>query len=218
LTALLRDRSIRGILAANAITLIVALWQQWPATLLLWPYWIQSLVIGWYARRRILALQAFSTEGFKINGRAVEPTEATKRVTANFFAFHYGFFHVGYLVFLLLLSFSSALGRAPSASDWLLFGLLGIAFWHSHRGSHRQHLAADIRRERNIGVLMFLPYARIIPMHITIILGTLLGGSGAAVLLFIVLKTGADLLMHVAEHRWLQGGSAAASTTSMPPN
>jgi hypothetical protein len=211
---MLRDRAIRGILAANAVTLIVALWQQWPATLLLWPYWIQSVVIGWYARRRILALQRFSTEGFRINDRAVEPTEATKRETANFFAFHYGFFHVGYLVFMLVLSFGSAFGGAPSVNDWWLFGLLGIAFWHTHRSSHLQHLAADIRHERNIGALMFLPYARIFPMHITIILGTLLGGSSAAVLLFIVLKTGADVLMHVVEHRWLQRAPVARSRPS----
>ena len=211
---MLRDRAILGILAANAVTLIVALWQQWPATLLLWPYWIQSLVIGWYARRRILALQHFSTEGFRINDRAVEPTEATKRWTATFFALHYGFFHVGYLVFLLALSFSGQLGRPPAPTDWMLFALLGVGFWHSHRGSHRLHLAADIRSERNIGVLMFLPYARILPMHITIILGTLLGGGGAAVLLFTALKTGADVLMHVVEHRWLQRGSRTTDTAS----
>lgn len=210
-----RDRAIDGILATNAITLVVALWQQWPATLLLWPYWIQSIVIGWYSRRRILALRRFSTEGLKVNGRAVQPTAETKRSVANFFALHYGFFHLAYLAFLFSLSFDARLGRAPTSGDWLLFALLGAGFWLSHRNSHRLHLDADIRSERNLGLLMFLPYARILPMHLTIILGTLIGGGGA-ILLFTALKTAADVLMHVVEHRWLQAGAASATQDSMP--
>ena len=203
------DRAVQGILAANAVTLLVALWQQWPATLLLWPYWVQSVVIGVYARRRILALKRFSTEGFKINGRAVKPTEATKRSTANFFAMHYGFFHVGYLVFLLAISFDGRFGRPPAPTDWLLFGLLGIGFWRSHRASHLRNVDADIAGQRNIGTMMFLPYLRVIPMHLAIILGSLLGGGSAAVVLFTALKTIADVLMHTVEHRWLQQPAAS---------
>jgi len=37
---------------------------------------------------RILSLEKFSTEGFKINDQAVEPTPETKRKVAAFFAFH----------------------------------------------------------------------------------------------------------------------------------
>jgi hypothetical protein len=201
---LLRDPSILGILASNVVTLGVAIWQHWPMVLLLWPYWLQSLVIGWYSRRRILALDTFSTEGFKINGKAVEPTEETKRFTANFFAIHYGFFHVGYMVFLLAISFVGNFGRPPDAGDWGLIGLLGLSFFLSHRGSHRRNLAADNRSERNIGSLMFLPYARVFPMHIAIIVGCMLGGGPAALLLFTALKIVADVAMHVIEHRWLQ--------------
>lgn len=203
----MRDRAIPGILAANAITLAVALWQQWPATMLLWPYWAQSLVIGWFARRRLLALERFSTEGFTINDQAVEPTPATRQRVANFFAIHYGGFHFGYLVFLLAITFDGRFGRAPAGLDWLLFAALGVAFWHSHRASHRRHVAADLAGERNIGTLMFLPYARVFPMHLAIIVGSMLGGGGAAVVFFTALKTAADVLMHVVEHRWLQAGA-----------
>jgi hypothetical protein len=200
----MRDRAILGILATNAITLAVALWQGWPMLLMLWPYWLQSLVIGWYARKRILALTTFSTDGFRINGQAVEPTDATKRSTANFFALHYGFFHFGYFVFLLAISAIGEFGRAPTSLDLLLFAALGFGFWLSHRQSHRLNLAADTRGERNIGTLMALPYARVFPMHVTIILGAMLGGGAGALLLFTALKTVADVLMHVVEHRWLQ--------------
>lgn len=59
---------------------------------------------------------------------------------------------------------------------------------------------------------MFLPYARILPMHLTIILGGALGGEGAAVvLIFGALKTAADVLMHHVEHRILQSGTMPAT-------
>ena len=207
---LLSDRAVLGILASNALTLGVALWQDWPLVLLLWPYWLQSVVIGYYARRRILALQRFSTEGFKMGGSEVEPNEATKRATANFFAIHYGFFHFGYLVFIAVVGAVGMFGRPPGAGDYGLFALLGLAFWLTHRDSHRRNLAADVAGERNIGTLMFLPYARVFPMHLTIILGGLLGGGSLALLLFTVLKTAADVLMHVVEHRWLQAPPKSA--------
>lgn len=204
------DRAVAAILAGNAATLVVALWQDWPLALLLWPYWLQSVVIGWYSRKRMLALERFSTEGFRING--VQPPandEATKRSTALFFVVHYGFFHVGYLVFLAVLGATGQLGRPPTLTDFGLVALLGGVFAWSHRTSHRLNLDADLRGERNIGALMFLPYARVLPMHVMVILGALLEGGAAALLLFTALKTLADVGMHVVEHRWLQGGPAA---------
>lgn len=55
---------------------------------------------------------------------------------------------------------------------------------------------------------MFLPYARILPMHLAFVGGAASGGA-LALLFFSVLKTGADALMHVVEHRWLQSAPAA---------
>lgn len=193
---------LRGILIANAVTAAVALWQQWPLALLLWPFWIQSIVIGWFSRKRILALKRFSVEGFRINGRTPEPNEKTRNETATFFVIHYGFFHFGYLMFLL------AGVNAIGALDWLLIAGTGVAFWLGHQRSHALNVDADTRAMRNIGVMMFLPYARILPMHLCVGLAVVGTGDGAtsalATLAFCTLKTGADVLMHVVEHRWLQ--------------
>lgn len=206
-----RDPAVYGILASNALTLGVALWQDWPLVLLLWPYWLQSVIIGWFARRRMLALKRFSTAGFRMDGSEPEPNEATKRDTANFFALHYGFFHFVYLVFIAAIGAFGAYGRAPTGGDFGLIALLGAAFWITHGDSHRRNLVADLAGERNIGTLMALPYARVLPMHLTIILGGMLGGGTLALLLFTLLKTAADVLMHVVEHRWLQKPEPPAS-------
>ncbi|MBI1907588.1 MAG: hypothetical protein HYS20_15330, partial [Rhodocyclales bacterium] len=226
------DHAIRGIVASNVLTIAVAVAKGWGVAQLLWPFWIQSVIIGYYARRRMLALQEFSTDGFAINDQPVDPTPATQRSTANFFALHYGFFHFVYLVFLLSMSAAAdSAGLMPftnedtgavtmvrvgqtHAIDFVIFAALGIGFWFSHRASHREHVAADLARRPNIGSLMFLPYARVIPMHLTILGGAMLGGGGG-IWLFGILKLGADVVMHKVEHKWLQ--SAAHTRRSHEP-
>lgn len=213
LGALLRDPSLLAILAGNLLSLVVALQQQWPLAYLLWPYWGQSLAIGWYARRRMLALPRFSTAGLTINEEPVEPTEATRRTVANFFALHYGGFHAFYFVFLAAFGAEGEFGPTPTGADILLFIGLGVAFLFAHRASHRRNLEADTRCERNLGSLMFLPYLRIVPMHLAILFGTQLADA-KAYLLFVGLKFAADLTMHVVEHRWLQSVPLAATSST----
>lgn len=193
------EESTRALIAVNAVTVVVAIALHWPVATLLWPYWIQSVVIGYFSRRRMLALGRFSTAGFQMNDQPVDPTPQVQHKAANFFALHYGFFHLVYLVFLI--SVSSGL----EWWDWLGLGPLGISFVWNHRASYQHNIEADRRGTPNIGTLMFLPYLRIIPMHFTIILGAAVGGQSVlAVLLFGGLKTVADVLMHHVEHHILQ--------------
>jgi hypothetical protein len=216
-----RDDALKGILVTNAITFAIALWQGWSVLQLMWPFWAQSVIIGWFARQRMLKLQAFCTNGLKVNGSTVEPTPATQRQVANFFALHYGFFHFGYFFFLAIFTFTADASGTIMVTqgdsgiespvhigtvhriDFLIYAALSMAFWHSHRASHLEHVQADLGNTPNIGTLMFMPYLRIIPMHICIIAAIPLGAG--ALWLFILLKTGADLLMHMVEHRVLQG-------------
>ena len=218
-TAQPADHALKGIVLANAATLALALWQQWTLLELMWPYWVQSVTIGWFARQRMLKLREFSTEGLRMNDQPVAPTPRTQRRVANFFTLHYGMFHLVYLVFLV--QFSTTADGAGFVTvhqdsgssevyvghlhtlDYVAFALLSVGFWLSHRASHREHVAADLAGCPNLGTLMFLPYARIVPMHLTIILGVSLGDS--ALWLFALLKTAADVIMHKVEHRILGG-------------
>lgn len=215
-----RDQALWGIVASNLVTLAAALWQDWSVLQLMWPFWAQSLIIGWYARQRMLKLVEFSTAGFRINDRRVDPTHETRRRTANFFALHYGGFHLGYLIFLIVMSTTAdEAGRIAVTNestgavsliqvghvhpiDFLIYAALAAGFWHSHRASHREHVAADLERVPNIGTLMAMPYARIVPMHLTIVFGFVLGAG--AIWLFVLLKIAADVVMHKVEHRVLQ--------------
>lgn len=186
--------SSRNLMLANAATLAAALAFDWDLGWLLWPYWIQSVVIGWYARRRMLALARFSTEGFTSNGRRVPEDDSGKQSTANFFALHYGFFHLGYLLFL---------AKEHPVADLRAAAVLaacGVSFVLSQHQTYLVQHAADLRGRPKLGALMATPYLRVVPMHLAIILGASAAGS-RALWLFCGMKTCSDLVLDRIDRR-----------------
>ena len=190
-----RDASLWSLAGANVLSLVIAVAQGWTLIDLMFVYWLQSVTIGASYCARILALDAFSTEGFKINDHAVAPTVATKRQTAGFFAVHYGMFHLVYLLFI------GGEASPGTFGDLHLWGC-GLAFALNHIYSYRYNREADRQGTPNIGTLMFTPYLRILPMHLTIVFG-LMASGGVGIVLFATVKTAADVAMHAVEHRVL---------------
>jgi hypothetical protein len=196
------DASVWSLVAANAFAAAVAWWAGMSLRELMLVYWMQSVIIGLSFFLRMLSLRAFSTAGTTMNDQPLAETPASKRKVAFFFALHYGFFHAVYLVFVLADRRDGGALGAP-----LALALCALAFLVNHAYSLAHNIAADRRGKPNLGSMMFLPYARILPMHLTIIFGGLLGGSALAWWLFTGLKTAADVVMHVAEHHVLRKGS-----------
>lgn len=204
--------SARNLLLSNAATLAAALFFRWDVGWLLWPYWIQSVIVGGYARKRMLELADFSTEGFTSNDRPVPENEAGKRSTALFFTLHYGFFHFAYLIFLC------AEHPVVQPRDALILLACGVSFVLSQRQTYAIQHAADLRGRPNLGALMFTPYLRVVPMHLAIIFGSALGGSGS-LLFFAGLKTLSDLLLDLADRRMAEKSAdkTRVATASAPP-
>lgn len=193
----------RGILWANLATVAAGLIQGWGMVQLLWPFWAQSVIIGLFALRRLVA-----------------SPDADWRYPA-FFVAHYGGFHAMYLFFLVMLAGSAdSAGMVPvtnantgevmqlyagrqTALDVVIELALAAGFLVAHARSQRAHLRADLAQGPSPGMLMTMPYLRILPMHLTLLLGVVLGGPGT-LLLFGLLKTGCDLAMHRLEHRMLR--------------
>ncbi|MBK7289368.1 MAG: hypothetical protein IPI78_03445 [Chitinophagaceae bacterium] len=149
---------------------------------IVWIYWFQSIIIGFFNFLELLTAKNTSGEITATNNSSVK---FTKGCAAWFFLFHYGTFHLVYFVFLLV--------DFDSTSVKKLVLLLGIAtfFLESMIGFIR-HKAIEKTEKVNIGLLFFLPYLRIIPMHLMILLPKFFGMEPS--LLFLVLKMGADLL------------------------
>lgn len=187
--------SARNLILANAATLGLALGAGWDLGWLMWPYWIQSVVIGYYAWRRMMMLRDFSTEGLTANKRPVPETEQGKRSTATFFLIHYGLFHAGYLAYLL-----TEHGLTTS-TEVLVLAVCGLSFVFSQRQTWAAQHAADLQGRPNLGTLMFLPYLRVVPMHVGILLANALGGGALMMVGFVALKTLGDLGLDHADRQ-----------------
>ena len=199
--SLFYDRSLWFLLLANGITTILAVTQNWNLLALMWVYWFQNLVIGFFHYRRILGLVEFySTKGFTIDHRPVESTEEGKYRVARFFLGHYGFAHFCY--FVVLVVFSQSGGLSPL--DLIYIIPTALLFLGNHIYSYRYNKPRVIGKQ-NLFTMMKYPYARVVPMHLTIILGFAFDWG---LLLFLLLKTLADVIMHVVEHRVLLKGKA----------
>ncbi|MCD9028862.1 DUF6498-containing protein [Luteimonas sp. BDR2-5] len=205
--------SDRDLLLSNLLTLVMAVVFDWPIGWLLWPFWIQSVVIGWYARKRMLALRDFSTEGFTANNAPVPETEDGKRSTAAFFALHYGAFHAFYLAFLCM-------RHLPDGwRDAAILAGCGVSFILSQRRTWAAQHAADLLGRPNLGALMFLPYLRVVPMHLMVFAVDDAAATLPTLLLVIALKTASDLLLDHADRRIAASGAArAAARRAQPPD
>lgn len=172
---------------------------------ILWIYWIQSVIIGIFNFLKMITLKDFSTEGLKQGSKPVPETTASKFSTSIFFLFHYGFFHFIYAIFL-----SSALpeffgsGSRNGSSNYIVYS--AVIFFINYTIEFIYYLKEREPRP-NLGNMMFSPYGRIIPMHLTIIFGGFVGMGGsllsldgglALIIFFTLLKTIIDVISHNA--------------------
>ena len=201
-----KDRSAMILLLSNILTIILALTQQWDSLIIMSGYWLQSVIIGFFNFLRIINLKDFSVRDIKTNGKLIKKTKNTKIFIAFFFAFHYGFFHFGYLSFLI--AFIEEKGINIMSEIYPLL-LVGIIFFLNHLFSFWYNRREFEGKKPNLGKMMFFPYARIIPMHLVIMTyGAFIVFSEIieyelyfiSLVLYLVLKTFSDLIMHFAEH------------------
>ncbi len=200
------DRSVVVLLLSNLLTIALAVYQHWDIFVVMWVYWGQSVIIGYFSFRRIMDLKSFSTAGFMINDQPVKPTPQTQRQTAVFFALHYGIFHLVYLSFLG--ADANVAGGFPLFNVLVCIGVFYLNHWFSYRYNREQ----EQERVPNIGNIMFFPYIRIIPMHLMIIAGfTFLGSSTRTLIIFLLMKTAADVAMHVIGHAMARSAARRAT-------
>jgi Family of unknown function (DUF6498) len=172
------------LIGANLLTIAAVVWFGLSLGQVMFVYWTQSVLIGLSFFIRML-VNLWWTKSFT----------GDKGFYPFFFVAHYGIFHIVYLFFLLM---APQFAQAKPVRVEGVGGSLVLVFAFAHAYS----LWYNIRRDRigkpDVTTMFWLPYARIIPMHATIILGATF--AGGAMLLFLALKALADVMMHVAEH------------------
>ena len=145
-------------------------------------YWGQSVLIGLFNFVDLLTVKNVDRSDEK-----GENGTMSKGCAAGFFAVHYGIFHLVYGIFVLAqfgrnIDFHFVLIGLAAFSLNLIIQFIRHKQWQSHH-------------QANLGTMFFLPYLRIIPMHLMILGPAFLNWKASTI--FLVLKTGADIIMYL---------------------
>jgi Family of unknown function (DUF6498) len=155
---------------------------------ILWIYWAQSIIIGLFNFADILTLQKVEPGSWKENDNIVSDARA-KGCASFFFLFHYGFFHLAYVVFIF------AFVKTEGLFDFNFFILSVAAFLISQLIWFIKRKTTYAKVPGNIGKMFILPYLRVVPMHLTILLPAFTGVS--AITIFLLLKTLVDVIFYI---------------------
>ncbi|MFH0884402.1 MAG: DUF6498-containing protein [Candidatus Micrarchaeota archaeon] len=184
---LLKYPSLIVLIIANLIPLYGAYALGWSAAELMLLYWTESAIIGFFNLIKMALAQ-----GLPPGNAPPQALLPFKVFMIPFFVLHYGGFMFGHLIFII------AFFIKDFSLDLLLSVLLGSAFLFISHGISfvLNYLGKKEYLKANVTGLMAAPYARIILMHIAIILGAFIN---APVVILIAGKTIVDAFSHLSE-------------------
>ncbi len=187
----------------NLIPIWGVFFRDWSVHEIVAIYWIENVTVG------IVNL-------LKLLTNRNERTKLPQRLFLSaFFAVHYGAFCAGHATFVFGVlggedSSISANGLGETAwSALMAYPVAFAGFLLSHLFSFVLNYHGKGEAEHlEIGKVMFLPYSRIVILHLTIIFGALaieaLGNPKALILVLVAAKTIGDVILHKREHRSLE--------------
>lgn len=186
--------SVPSLIVANVAPLIGVLFFDWDLFQILFLYWFESGVVGFYSIFKLIKISGI----FSI-------------FLVPFFIIHYGGFMTGHLMFIFAIFAPHLIDSSFFPSSEIIIALLniikfsaialivshGISFFANFIGNREYQLT-------NIEKQMQAPYRRIIIMHLTLLFGggliVLFKEPILGLVLLIVIKTIADLNSHLKEH------------------
>ena len=161
-------------------------------TSIIWLYWCQSVLIGVFNFFDMITLKNVDVSNMTFNGQPATAKEA-KGCLPWFFLFHYGIFHLVYLVFLF-----ADFRLSDTNFSYLKLALGAVLLQQVIHFT--QNKIKYAHQSGNIGAMFFTPYLRIVPMHLTILLPKILGWTPA--LTFLILKMAFDILGQLITTRY----------------
>lgn len=186
-----RDPSTFLLLFSNVLTIWFTLREGWGIGTVLLIYWGQGAAIGFFHYLKIQGVQNFIHQQQHLDETVISGV-AIPSFVGMFFALHYSFFSALFLLFILVFY----------RPDWQAALPVIILFYFNHGFSYLFNRTQDIPHLAfSLVQLLFFPYLRILPMHVIIAGSAIFADAGPlSVIVFLLLKTLADLIMHIIEH------------------
>jgi hypothetical protein len=203
-----------SLIAANIITIILAILENWDLATVMFIYWAQSIIIGLFTVMTLLMLtvppqppggEQSGQQPGKPNTIYIQNPWVAKGILIGIFAVPYGVFHWAYFSFIV----DAGIFGIVHFSDPLIWVSCGM-FFANHLYSYIAYKPGLTQGVVNFIGGLFLPFRRIIPMHMTIIFGGFLllilqfagiQSTLPVLVLFLVIKTWVDVGAHVDKHR-----------------
>ena len=194
----LRSVSVAWLVIANLFPLAGVVFFGWDLFSVLFLYWAENIVIGFYNFFKILKAKLPAKNPIQVTSIRKTTSIFAKSAYAIFFLFHYGVFTVVHGGFLFQLFGPGDLATATMITGLIfLFVSHGISYFMNFI-SKKEYLNVAPDQQLNA------PYKRVMVMHFTVLLGAFaidaLGGPIVALLVLIALKTYMDLVAHSKEH------------------
>jgi len=198
----LRDRSVIALILSNLMVIAWALYERWDILIIMWIYWSQSVIIGFFWFLRMLSHRnLYSKSLINPDGSATRLNISDRIGQGALFLLHYGTYHFGYAVFLT----ADLLKRRTEIFPVRMFIFLAGIFFANQLWSFVGGVRADRFTEANVRKFVLFPYIRVAPMHFTLIIGGFLtprrAGGMWVLLFFLILKTLADVNAHVQQKK-----------------
>ena len=210
---LIHNSPVISLIFANVVTIVLAIFGTWDLATVMFIYWAQSIIIGIFS---VISILGADTKALRENlQKPIDKRGGTDKVTprfvwfykcllAGFFILHYGLFHWGYYSFIV----ESGLFGTVDFVDYGIW-LSCTLFFANHLYSHITYRHKGPKDYRYVNEQFFTPYRRIIPMHLTIIFGSIvifalqvfgITSTLPVLVFFLLLKTYSDINAHLIKH------------------
>jgi len=200
----LKDPTSYSLLIPNIVIIAVSIYEKISFENLLFVFYFQSLIIGFFVLIKILNYKG-DVEEFK---DISSPKHYKNIALASFFAFKFGFFHFVYLFFI----------GFPSIETFKIIIPYCLMFFINHLFSYIYFINRKVTL--NIKKIDSIIIRRVFPLHAFIIFGSILIGlisvilselnidqttqsliiNGSAITFLLALKTVVDINAHINQH------------------
>jgi len=199
------DISLVSLIFTNLIVIVLAVVQKWDLTVMVFLYFIQGLIIGFFHFLKIINKKRIDVSNIdltklpQINYLSFSSIKNLK----NLLAFIYWWIYNGFLlqfIFLFFIfrisiiknAFLGVTSQQIASINWVFFGISILLFFINHLLSYILNFKADTEKPETIYGLLFLPYVRLIPLFVVVFALFF----NYAIILFLVIKTIIDVYTH----------------------